>query len=161
MGELSIHRDINQPAKRVWEILADFEGVYRFSAGVEASPINAGTPNTGVGAERNCRLYDGNNIQERITQFVDGERLELEVFETSMPLTHAAAQFVVTPRGSGCTVAVDMQYTVKWGVVGRIMNALMLQRAMVGSMTRLLAGLDSYATTGQPIEKGWAPAKAA
>ena len=93
MSTVTVSRTVPQPLSEVWQLLADFGSVHRFSPGVETSPINAGKPETGVGAERNCHLYDGNHIQERVTEFLPGERLSLEVFDTSMPIKTAGASF--------------------------------------------------------------------
>jgi uncharacterized protein YndB with AHSA1/START domain len=161
MSTIVVSRELPFSPKKVWKTLADFGGVHRFSAGVEASPINAGTPPTGVGSERNCRLYDGNHIQERITDFVEEERLALEIFDTSMPLERANAMFEVASTQAGCTVTMTMDYVVKFGIVGRAMDAMMMRRMMTRSLGALLAGLDAHLATGEEIGQGWKPAAVA
>lgn len=124
----------------------------------ESSPINAGTPERGVGAERHCHLYDGNHIQERVTQLVEGQRLALEVFDTSMPLRSADAVFELAPTPNGGTeLTMTFTYVVKYGLLGKAMDGLMLRRMMTASLTRLLAALDDHLKTGAVIERGWNP----
>jgi hypothetical protein len=162
MGKFTVSQTMNHSVDRVWSALEDFGGVHRWSAGVEASPINAGTPDSGVGAERNCALYDGNYIQERVTESVEKERLALEVFDTSMPIKSANAWFdLEATSDGGSKLDMTMDYVVKFGIVGKAMDAVMLKGAMTKSLTNLLAALDAHLTTGEHIEKGWQPAKAA
>ncbi len=161
MSTLTVSRSLPFPVQKVWEVLADFGGIHRFSGGVEASPINEGTPETGVGAERHCKLYDGNHIQERITEFVENKRLALEVFDSSMPLQSATGVFDLEPTGNGCTITMTMSYVVKFGIIGRAMDAMMMRRMMTRSLTGLLAGLEEHIATGKEIEKGWKPSSVA
>jgi hypothetical protein len=148
--------------ERVWRALEDFGGVYRFSAGVESSPVNPGTPERGVGAERKCHLYDGNYIEERVTDSVEQKLLALDVIGTSMPMKSAHARFDLEETSAGgCDLSVTMEYVVKFGVVGKAIDSLMLERMMTKNFTVLLASLDEYLRTGVVIEKGWQPARAA
>jgi uncharacterized protein YndB with AHSA1/START domain len=161
MSVITVSRTVPHSSSRVWALLADFGGVHRFSGGVEASPINSGKPDTGVGAERNCTLYDGNHIQERVTEFLPEERLALEVFDTSMPIKTAGAAFDLAPASGGQTsVSMTMNYVVKYGPLGIVMDALLMKRAMTASLDRLLAGLDHHLTSGEVITKGWKPSSA-
>jgi hypothetical protein len=52
-------------------------------------------------------------------------------------------------------------YEMKYGIVGKAMDALMVRKSMEGSLTNLLAALDEHLTTGQPIGEGWKPTEAA
>jgi uncharacterized protein YndB with AHSA1/START domain len=161
MGKIVVTRELDHSANLVWSVLEDFGGVHRYSAGVEASPINPGTPEHGVGAERRCALYDGNHIQERVTESVEERLLSLEVFDTSMPIQSAAVRFDLEESGGGSVLTMTMEYVVKYGLIGRAMDAMMMERMMTKSLTSLLAGLDEHLSTGKQIEKGWQPAQAA
>ena len=97
MSAFTVTRTMKHPVPAVWALLDDFGGVHVWSGGVKTSPINEGTPARGVGSERHCSLYDGNHLQERVTQSVDQQRLALEVFDSSMPLKRADAVFELTP----------------------------------------------------------------
>ncbi|MFT5586391.1 MAG: hypothetical protein ACI9VR_003989 [Cognaticolwellia sp.] len=156
MSSITVSRNLAVPVQEVWAKLADFGGIHRYSAGVEHSPINPGTPSSGVGAERKCQLYDGNHIQERVTEFVENERLALDVFDTSMPISNASARFDLVGTLSGSTeLTMTMDYTVKFGPIGWLMDNLMLRNAMTSSLNNLLAALEHHLTTGAIVEKGW------
>jgi uncharacterized protein YndB with AHSA1/START domain len=160
MSTFTVSRTMGHPVDKVWSTLADFGGIHRYSGSVEVSPINEGTPDKGLGAERRCQLYDGNHIQERVTEFTEGSRLALEVFDTSLPMKSAAARFDLQPTpDGGCELTMTMEYVVKFGIIGRALDAVMMRKEMIKSLTLLLAGLDEYAKTGEAIEKGWKPAQ--
>lgn len=156
MSVITVSRRVEAPVAKVWSALSDFGGVHRFSAGVESSPIKEGTPSSGVGAERLCTLYDGNHIQERVTESVDLKKLSIEVFDTSMPLSSADATFEVSPvAGGGTDVTVTMAYAVTFGPLGMAMDALVMRRAMRTSFGNLLAGLDHHLATDDIIGQNW------
>lgn len=158
MSVVNATREIKAPASKIWAALSDFGGIHLYNASVDRSPINEGTPPSGVGSERTCHLYDGNHIQERVVESVDEEKLAVEIFETSMPLKSALGVFTLVPTPSGGTrVTVSMTYVVKYGPIGKLMDVLMVKRMMGPSMSGLLAGLDHYVTTGNTISKGWTP----
>jgi uncharacterized protein YndB with AHSA1/START domain len=162
MSVFTVTRTLKHPVKQVWALLDDFGGIHRWSAGVKSSPINAGTPEHGVGSERHCSLYDGNSIQERVTESVDQQRLALEVFKSSMPLKRGSALFELAPTAEGGTqLSMTFDYDMKYGILGKAMDALMVRKSMEGSLTRLLAALDEHLATGDLISEGWTPVKAA
>ena len=146
----------------MWEVLSDFGSVHRYHPGVESSPINDGTPTSGAGSERVCHLYDGNHLTERVTDSVEGEKLVIEIIDSSMPMKSAAGVFDLRPIGQGKTeVTLTMQYVVKFGPLGAIMDKLLLERTMTRGLNALLAGLDQHVRTGETIGKGWKPARVA
>ncbi len=156
MTTITLNRTINAPVETVWDALSDFGSVYRYSANVESSPVNEGTPSRGVGSERVCHLYDGNHIEERVTGSVDKEQLSIKIVGGSMPLKSADGVFDLLPTPSGGTqVTMTMTYVAKFGPLGWLMDKLMMKRAMTGSLNGLLAALDHHLITGETIEKGW------
>lgn len=161
MSQVTVSHNLSSPVATVWAKLADFGGVHRFAAEIESSPINSGTPSTGVGAERKCSLYDGNILQERITEFEENERLGVDVFESTMPLSTANARFELAPTPGGCRLTLTFDYQVKYGLVGMALDAIMMRRMMTKNFGALLRALDEHLTTGQDIPRGWQPGRAA
>ena len=160
MSVVSVEREIDAPVPKVWAALSDFGGVHRYHSAVERSPINEGTPSSGVGSERTCHLYDGNHVQERVTESVPEQKLSVEIFETSMPLKSAVGTFTLSPTPSGGTqVELSMDYVVKYGPAGKLMDVLMVKRMLTPNLNRMLAGLDHHLETGETVEEGWAPAQ--
>lgn len=162
MGKFTVTRTLPFPTEKVWSVLADFGGVHHYSAAVETSPINEGTPESGVGAERYCTFYDGNFFEERVTEAIENKLLGVEIFATSAPMKSAHATFELVPAaGGGTQLSATMDYVVRFGLIGKMMDAMMMRRMMTKSFDGLLRGLEEYMTTGKDIGKGWRPSAAA
>ncbi|MCO4746122.1 MAG: SRPBCC family protein [Proteobacteria bacterium] len=162
MASITLNRTVDAPVERVWGVLSDFGGIHRYHPGVETSPITAGTPSSGVGSERVCNLYDGNNLRERVTESVHGKRLVIEVVDSSMPMKSAGGAFDLRATGEGKTeLTITMDYALKFGALGMIMDKLVLERSMTKALDAMLAGLNQHMRTGETIGKGWKPARVA
>lgn len=162
MGKITVSGTMSHSVDRVWSMLDDFGSVYLWSAGVESSPIIGGTPERGVGAERLCTLYDGNRISERVIESVDKRKLVVDIYDTTMPLKSARGRFDLEETSDGGTlVRMTFEYVVKYGILGKAMDTLMIKRSLKKSLQNLLAALDDHLATGVHIQKGWQPASAA
>ncbi|MCH9684072.1 MAG: SRPBCC family protein [Deltaproteobacteria bacterium] len=161
MATIQINRTVSHLPEAVWAAFADFGGVHRFHPMVEHSPLHESAPQQGLGAERTCHFYDGNEVQERIVRWTDQQAMEIEVFGGSMPLRDANVRIELSPRGNGTTVQISMHYVPKFGVVGRLMDTLMIRRKLSSTLGLLLDALDEHLRTGKPIGPDFAPAKAA
>jgi len=155
MTSFTKSRTIQAPANRLWEILADFGGVYLFHPLVESSPITNGR-GTGLGAARTCHLYNGAEVAEEITSF-DPERrhLAITVRDPSGPIQSMGGEFTVTPINDvSCEVTAVMEYSLKGGVIGKAVDALLFRRMMERTIENVLEGLDDHAVTGAVIGEG-------
>ncbi len=162
MGTATAERTLPHDPQTVWQSIADFGGIHRFHPLVDKSPINAGAPSTGLGAERTCHFHDGNEIKERVVAFEDGRSLDVDIYEGTMPLASARARLEVIPSPNGrTTVRMSMEYTPKFGVLGKAMDALMMRRKFGSILDSVLAGLDHHLTTGETIGPKFRPSKAA
>ena len=161
MSVVTVSRAIPAPAKRVWEVIADFGAIHRFHPYVERSPIVEGTRSTGLGAERVCHFYDGNRVHERVVELEEGKLLSIEVLGGTMPLAEAVARIEITPRDDAATdVSFTMDYTPKMGLLGKAMDALMMRRKFNQMLSELLAALEEHVVMGRIIQKGFVPSKA-
>lgn len=158
MSSITVERTFDHPRDAVWNALADFGGIYRFHPLVEHSPLNDG-PSQGLGAERTCHFYDGNHIQERVVDVQDQQAIEVEIFEGSMPLACANARFELeSDQQTSTHLRMTLRYEPKFGVLGRVMDTLMMRRKFTGMMTLLLGALDEHLRTGELIGKDFRPA---
>ena len=104
---LSYKIQVDAPVARVWDIIADFGGVYRYSPGVKQSKTLSAN-NEGVGAERICHLAPSGVIKERILEWHEGERYSLEIYEGkgTPPFKTALATLAVKPHDGGTQVTI-------------------------------------------------------
>ncbi len=143
--------DIDSPPEKVWDIISDFGGIYRYSPMITASHSTT-ISHDGVGAERACDVFLGmGGTRERIISWDEGHSYELEMYQMSrMPLERALVTFQVTPNGSGTKVTSTMEPTFKFGAVGRVLGVV-LGPLMKRMFATIVAGLKHYAETGQEV----------
>lgn len=162
MSTTTVYRTLPHNLPAVWEALSDTAGIHRFHPLIERSPLRKGSPATGVGSERTCYFYDGNHIAERVTGSDPLRSIEVEIVEGSMPLRCARARFDLEAGPAASTrVRMTMTYEPKFGVLGRLMDSLVMRRKFTGMMTLLVEALDEHLRTGETIERGFSPARAA
>ena len=143
MIAFSVSRTIAAPIDEVWAVLADFGNIYKWNPGVTDSHLT-GEQGGGVGATRHCDLKPMGTLEERITGWLPGEELVIDIYETKkLPLRRGLATFRLAEAGGGTTVTVDYRYEPT--LMGRAAKTM-----FVRGFEGLLRGLDDYVTTGQP-----------
>ena len=157
MSQITVSHTVDAPASRVWAALADFSGVHRFHPYVQKSPLLS-EQNGGVGAMRRCDFYDGNHIVERVSAWNEGHSLKIDIVEGSMPLVRAQGEMAVEPIDEQRSrVHFKMDYTPKFGAVGKMMDALMMRRQFNKLAGEVLDGLQTHLQTGAIVGRGGQP----
>ena len=103
-------RTIKAPKDVVWEVLDDFPNIAAWSAGIKKSytPSDRGDADqaTGLGAERVCELGGKKRLDERISEYVEGESMTIDVWNVEgLPLKSSQAKFSVRSLDDGTTEA--------------------------------------------------------
>lgn len=157
MSNLAVTIEVNAPAERVWEVVSDFGGVHKFHPLVETSPLLTKN-DRGLGAKRRCEFYDKTSIVEEVTKWDEGKSYSVVISEASMPLKRANATMRISPiDGDSSEVILAMDYEVKYGPVGKLMDMFMMRRMMGKMFGKVLKGLAHHAATGELIGKNGVP----
>jgi uncharacterized protein YndB with AHSA1/START domain len=141
MGVIEVAREIliAAPRNRVWEILADHEGMTEWFPAREVILRRRGAPDpNGVGAVRVARLL-GFAVEEWITAFKPEERMEYGL-TAGAPVRDHRAEVVLS--------TVDGETRVTWSVALRPKipaTRWLLERALSGVLRDALAGLKRRA----------------
>jgi len=146
MGTIIVTKNIAASADRAWAALADFGNIANFHPGLSGSYLLDGSAASGVGAERRCDIKDGNYLVERVRDWHEGQSYTIDIIESSMPVRRATATLSVKPidaHHSQAAMVVDM--TMKFGLLGKVMEVLMARAAMRRTMVGILDGLDTFA----------------
>lgn len=161
MSKLARTTIVNASKSATWKVIKDFGGVHRWHLKVKTSPVLS-THNEGLGAKRVCNFYDGTSVCEEIVQYTDGASLTVELTEFAMPLKYATATLSVRELGPERTeVTLELDYQVKYGPVGWVMNNVMIQPMMGKTFAQVLDGLGHHLVTGETVgEQGITPAAA-
>jgi len=131
------------PPSQVWAALADIGNIHIWNPGVQASHLT-GEQEGGVGASRFCDLGGGNYLNEAVMHWVPEEALTMRVTGTNMPLAAVDIRFTLQANDAGTRVTVSPVYTVKYGILGQLLDAIFVKRTYRQGMQALLRGLRDY-----------------
>lgn len=146
MGKIVVTKTLPVPAEDAWKLLADFGNIAAFHPGLSGSHLLEGSQPAGLGAERRCDLKDRNHLVERVVDWRDGESYTVDIIETSMPLRRAQATLSVSPLSAEtCDATMTVDMTMKYGVLGKLMEIAMAGPVMRKTMKGILDGLGTKA----------------
>ena len=145
MGSITVNKKINYPASMAWSFIADYANISKIHPMLTNSFINEGSMEKGLGAERSCQMPAGMNLVEEVIDWQEGESYTIRVVRTNMPIKTAQATIGVRSlRSQGANRAeifFKMIYKVKWGILGKLMDLLMMRWMLLMMVGMLLNSL--------------------
>ncbi len=145
MTTLINEMSINAPVEKIWGILASLDTLEKYDPTVKTSrAISA--DKTGVGAKRKVNMKDGKNwFEEKVTVWQPNEALTYQLTDCSFPINGLKHSYSFEQNGSGTIVKQVMEYSVKFGLLGKIMDVLMIRSQTEKGIKKFFAGLKEYA----------------
>jgi hypothetical protein len=105
-----------------------------------------GEKRTGVGATRVCELLPKGRVVERVTRWEEGRALGLEVAESDWPVHFMRWVTRVDPRPGGTRITQELEYSVKFGPIGWLLDRLAMKRKLRTSLDAIFASLVRHAS---------------
>lgn len=136
------------PPEKVWALLADLTAVQRYNPGVRAAAIH-GSLARGVGARRSCELRPRGRVVERVTHWEEERALGLELDEHDWPIHYMRWVTRLEPHGAGTRITQDLEYEVKLGPLGWLLDTLVMRRKLTSTLDAVLAELVRHAEAGR------------
>ena len=130
--------------ERIWQLLADLEAVARYNPGVRAARY-VGAQRSGVGASRSCDLAPNGRVVERVTVWDEGRAVGLEVTESDWPIHFMRWVTRLEPTKEGTRLTQDLEYAVKFGPLGWLLDRVMMERKLRTTLDGVLANLIQHA----------------
>ncbi len=146
MGSFTIETKINAPVEEVWDALSDIGNIYAWNPGVVASHLTTDEA-SGVGAARYCDLGGNNYLNERVVEWEHNERLTMRVVGTNLPFKTVDIRFRLHPdkdTEDTTLVSVSPVYELKYGPIGKVMDAVYVRGTYRKGMDTLLQGLKEF-----------------
>jgi uncharacterized protein YndB with AHSA1/START domain len=137
---------IDASPERVWRALAALDALERYDPGIAKSEIVTAS-REGLGSARRCDLKPGGWFKEKVADWRPNEALSFELFECSLPVRRLKHSYTLTPDGAATIVRQRMEYELKFGPMGKLMDALMVRKKWDASIKGFFAGLKSYVET--------------
>jgi ligand-binding SRPBCC domain-containing protein len=137
---------IDAPPAKVWRVLAALDELDRYDPGVARSEIV--TPSRdGPGSARRCDLKPGGWFKEKVADWQPNETLSFELVECSLPVRRLKHSYTLTADGAGTLVRQRMEYELKFGPMGKLMDVLMVRKKWDAGIKGFFAGLKRYVET--------------
>lgn len=156
MSKLHHEITIDAPAERVWKVLANLEEVQQYNPLVaEARYVSANRE--GIGAARRCEFKPKGYAVERVIEWRPDEVLGIELAESSWPLKSSRWWTRLRSEDGKTRVSQDLEYEPKWGLLGTMMDALMMRRKMDQTIAEVFDGLKEFAERGLRVTASTGP----
>ncbi len=142
----NLHNEIlvNAPIEKIWEALTIVDKLETYDPTVKKSTAIT-TLKSGIGAKRKVDMLDGENwFEETCTVSKKNEALTYELTACSFPVQSLKHSYSFEQMGNDIKVTQVMQYDVKFGFFGKILDRLMIQKQSDKGIKLFLNGLKSY-----------------
>lgn len=139
---------IDAPLDRVWSVLASLDALDRYDPGIKKSEV-VSPSKEGLGSARRCDLTPGGWFKERVVAFEPNESLAFELFECTLPVRRLRHSYTLTNDDGATLVQQRMEYELKFGPLGRLMDAMMVRKKWEAGVKGFFAGLKHYVETGR------------
>lgn len=136
---------INAPIEKIWEALSVTDNLEKFDPTVKKS-VCITNEKSGLNAKRKVDMLDGKNwFEEMVTEFKPNESLKYQLTDCSFPINGLTHSYTFEKLGNNIKVKQVMQYSVKYGVIGKILDSLMIRKQTDSGVKKFFDGLKEYA----------------
>ncbi len=122
MFNVKIHRNLNVPHDRVWNVIKDFGGHYRYNPYVEYSPVSNGIAE-GLGSERELKFYGGPVVKQKIIDYEEGHMILVGISESSWPIKRGWSRLTLDETGeSSCLMQYHLSFVPALGPLAPLLG---------------------------------------
>ena len=141
---ITVTRRMAASTGSVWAVLDDFSDLASHWDGLRSTTA-IGKQTRGVGARRHVELKPIGGMDETVTAWEEGRRIDTaNQASASVPFSRAATSLLLEPDGDGTKATFDYRYLPRGGPIGRITGPL-IDRMLKGSFTDMLSAIENSA----------------
>lgn len=134
---------VNASPDKVWSVLNNIEAVENYNPQV-AKATCISTFDQGLNASRQCVMKDSSKVKERVIEIEENKSITMELYESSWPVQNMKWRTAIEAKDGGTLVTQKLEYKVKFGAIGAILNTLMMKNKMDASIKDVFLGLKKY-----------------
>ena len=149
MSVVEKHVEIDAPAERVWEVLADFAAAEKWSPTVTHS-ARVGELANGVGAERSCAVAGLGDVTERVVAWDEGKGFTIEIFGAPIVKSLRSA-WSIEDRGDQTVLSVRAEFEPNVMPDAGAPDEAAIIAGMNETVEQTLAGLRHHVQTGELV----------
>ena len=144
---ITVLRRMSATTSSLWDLFADYPNLASHWSGLRATKA-IGDQATGVGARRRVELKPLGIMDETVTVWEEGRRIDtLNQPSASVPFKHAESTLTLEPEDVGTLATFDYKYVPRGGPLGRLTGPL-IDRMLTATFTDMLAAIDAAALGG-------------
>ncbi len=144
MTQLNHEIEINASVEKVWSILSDLEQIQKYNPLVASAKIIS-QPREGLNAARRCDFKGSGFAVEKVTHWEPKKSLGINMESSSFPMAYCYWTTHLEPLGNKTRVSQQLHYKVKFGVLGSILNYLIMKNKYNSILNGVFTGLKKYA----------------
>ncbi len=145
MRKLHNEITIDTSVERIWQILSDPSLLEKYDPTVKKSTL-VSTEKTGIGAKRKVDMLDGKNwFEEIIKEYEPNQLLSYQLTDCTFPIHHLKHTYTFEKKGNQTIVKQVMEYKVKFGFIGKILDTLMIKKQTDSGIKKFFSGLKKFA----------------
>jgi hypothetical protein len=138
---ITVQRRMAASPSSVWVLFADFPNLATHWSGLRASRA-IGDRTTGVGARRHVELKPIGTMDETVTAWEEGRRIDTENHPSvSVPFKRAETSLTLEPEGDGTLATFNYRYVPKGGPIGRLTGPL-IDKMLTATFADMLAATE-------------------
>lgn len=135
---------IDAPIDKIWTVLATPDLLEKYDPTIRKSSVISKLT-TGCGAKRKIEMMDGKNwFEEVLTVSNQNESLTYELTACSFPIHNLKHTYGFRRLKDQTKVFQIMEYTVKFGLLGKLMDLVLIRKQSDAGIKKFFAGLKNY-----------------
>ena len=141
---IAVQRRMAVPPGSVWAVYADFPNLASHWSGLRATRA-LGEQSRGVGARRHVDLKPLGSMDEQVTAWEEGRRIDTRNQPSvSVPFKRAESSLTLEPDGDGTVATFDYRYEPRGGPLGRLIGPV-IDKMLTATFTDMLAASEKVA----------------
>jgi hypothetical protein len=141
---ITVQRRMAASPSSVWAVFADFPYLASHWSGLRATSA-IGDQTSGVGARRHVELKPMGSMDETVTAWEEGRRIDTENHPSvSVPFNRAESTLTLEPDDVGTMVTFDYRYVPRGGPIGRVSGPL-IDKLLTATFTEMLGATEEAA----------------
>jgi hypothetical protein len=141
---IAVQRHMTAPTSSVWALFADFPDLASHWSGLRATRA-VGDQTSGVGARRRVALRPIGSMDETVTVWEEGRRIDTRNRPSaSVPFKGAESSLTLEPEDGGTLARFDYRYVPRGGPLGRLTGPL-IDKMLTATFVDMLAATDQAA----------------
>ena len=141
---ITVHRRMAASPGAVWALFADFPHLASHWSGLRATRA-IGNQTSGLGARRHVKLKPIGSMDETVTTWEEGRRIDTENHPSvSVPFNRAETTLTLEPDDQGTLATFDYRYVPRGGPIGRFTGPL-IDKMLTATFTEMLAATEEAA----------------